>query len=101
MGLFLQPYVLCLRLKSILTITRAYLGNQQFTISHFIFVNCVTALQIHWDWGFTMQDIVIENCGTGILVIGGVSYILFHSSDGLDTYTKFTFAIRVYKLNLT
>ncbi|PGH27695.1 hypothetical protein AJ80_00710 [Polytolypa hystricis UAMH7299] len=28
----------------------AYFGNQQFTTSHLVFVNCKTALQIHWDW---------------------------------------------------
>ncbi|KAL4769204.1 pectate lyase superfamily protein-domain-containing protein [Aspergillus nidulans var. acristatus] len=32
----------------------------QFTTSHLVFVNCNTALQIHWDWAWTMQDIVIE-----------------------------------------
>lgn len=51
----------------------AYLGNQQFTSSHLVFVNCKTALQIHWDWAWTMQDVVIESCGTGVVVTGGVS----------------------------
>ncbi|GAB1209502.1 hypothetical protein APSETT445_008281 [Aspergillus pseudonomiae] len=49
----------------------AYLGNQQFTSNHLVFVNCKTALQIHWDWAWTMQDVVIESCGTGIVVTGG------------------------------
>ncbi|KAJ5553987.1 hypothetical protein N7513_003946 [Penicillium frequentans] len=49
----------------------AYLGNQQFTTSHLVFVNCNTALQIHWDWAWTMQDVVIESCGTGIVIVGG------------------------------
>ncbi|KAE8163615.1 hypothetical protein BDV40DRAFT_262681 [Aspergillus tamarii] len=34
---------------------------------------CKTALQIHWDWAWTWQDVVIESCGTGIVVTGGVS----------------------------
>ncbi|KAL5043632.1 pectate lyase superfamily protein-domain-containing protein [Aspergillus fruticulosus] len=42
----------------------AFFGNQQFTTSHLVFVNCNTALQVHWDWAWTMQDIVIESCET-------------------------------------
>ncbi|KAL4756197.1 pectin lyase-like protein [Aspergillus foveolatus] len=49
----------------------AFFGNQQFTTSHLVFVNCKTALQIHWDWAWTMQDIVIESCNTGIIIVGG------------------------------
>ncbi|KAL6229017.1 pectate lyase superfamily protein-domain-containing protein [Aspergillus navahoensis] len=49
----------------------AYLGNQQFTTSHLVFVNCNTALQIHWDWAWTMQDVVIESCTTGIIIVSG------------------------------
>ncbi|KAJ6070768.1 CAZyme family GH55 [Penicillium canescens] len=49
----------------------AYLGNQQFTTSQLVFVNCKTAVQIHWDWAWTMQDVVIESCGSGIVVTGG------------------------------
>ncbi|KAK2846374.1 hypothetical protein FQN49_005788 [Arthroderma sp. PD_2] len=49
----------------------AYFGNQQFTTSHLIFVNCKTALQVHWDWAWTMHDVVIESCKTGIVVLGG------------------------------
>jgi hypothetical protein len=51
----------------------AYFGNQQFTTSHLVFVNCNMALQIHWDWAWTMQDIVIESCNTGIIIVGGAS----------------------------
>ncbi|KAL6229265.1 hypothetical protein BDW75DRAFT_249917 [Aspergillus navahoensis] len=49
----------------------AYFGNQQFTTSHLVFVNCNTALQVHWDWAWTMQDIIIESCNTGIIIVGG------------------------------
>lgn len=51
---------------------RAYMDNQQFTTSHLIFVQCNTALQIHWDWAWTMQDFVIESCATGLTIVGGV-----------------------------
>lgn len=54
-------------------LSSAYLGNQQFTTSHLVFVNCNTALQIHWDWAWTMQDVVIESCRTGVVIVGGVS----------------------------
>ncbi|KAF4153480.1 hypothetical protein CNMCM6069_000690 [Aspergillus lentulus] len=49
----------------------AYFGNQQFTTSHLSFMNCKTALQIHWDWAWTMQDVVITNCTNGIVIVGG------------------------------
>ncbi|KAL4861530.1 pectate lyase superfamily protein-domain-containing protein [Aspergillus spectabilis] len=49
----------------------AFFGNQQSTTSHLVFVNCNTALQIHWDWAWTMQDVVIKPCTTGITIIGG------------------------------
>jgi hypothetical protein len=51
----------------------AYFGNQQFTTSHLVFVNCNTAVQVHWDWAWTMHDYVIESCGSGLVVVGGVS----------------------------
>ncbi|KAK3291667.1 pectate lyase superfamily protein-domain-containing protein [Chaetomium fimeti] len=49
----------------------AYLGNQQFTTSGLLFDNCRTGLQIHWDWGWTMQDTEFYNCDKGIVVVGG------------------------------
>lgn len=51
---------------------RAYLGNQQFTTSQLVFVECKTAMQVRLDWAWTMQDIIIESCGTGVIVVGGV-----------------------------
>lgn len=53
-------------------ITRAYFGNQQFTTSHLVFVNCNTAVQVHWDWAWTMHDYIIESCGSGLVIVGGV-----------------------------
>lgn len=41
-------------------------------------MNCKTALQIHWDWAWTMQDVVITNCTNGIVIVGGVSFSLLH-----------------------
>ncbi|GME48353.1 hypothetical protein CDV56_101071 [Neofusicoccum parvum] len=49
----------------------AYFGNQQFTTSHLVFVNCNTALQVHWDWAWTMQDYIIESCVNGMIIVGG------------------------------
>ncbi|KAJ5869330.1 hypothetical protein N7455_004271 [Penicillium solitum] len=49
----------------------AYFGNQQFTSSQLVFVNCNTALQVHWDWAWTMQDYVIESCTNGLTIVGG------------------------------
>ncbi|KAL3473173.1 pectate lyase superfamily protein-domain-containing protein [Aspergillus californicus] len=49
----------------------AYLGNQQFTSRNLIFNNCKTAIQIHWDWGWTMQGIFVIGGETGIIITGG------------------------------
>ncbi|KAH7305819.1 pectate lyase superfamily protein-domain-containing protein, partial [Stachybotrys elegans] len=49
----------------------AYMGNQQFTASGLYFQDAETAIQIHWDWGWTMQNIVVVNCQTGISIVGG------------------------------
>ncbi|KID94680.1 LysM domain protein, partial [Metarhizium majus ARSEF 297] len=49
----------------------AYMGNQQFTTSHLVFHGCKTAVQIHWDWAWTMHDFVIDGCQTGLRITGG------------------------------
>ena len=49
----------------------AYFGNQQFTTSGLLFDSCRTGLQIHWDWGWTMQDTEFYNCEKGIVIVGG------------------------------
>ncbi|KAF7556581.1 hypothetical protein G7Z17_g1326 [Cylindrodendrum hubeiense] len=49
----------------------AYMGNQQFTASGLFFQDAATAIQIHWDWGWTMQDIVVDNCDVGFTIVGG------------------------------
>ncbi|TGO46551.1 hypothetical protein BCON_0318g00010 [Botryotinia convoluta] len=48
----------------------AYFGNQQFTSRNLVFDGCRTALQISWDWAWTMQGINIKNCEIGINVVG-------------------------------
>jgi hypothetical protein len=47
------------------------MGNQQFTGSGLYFNDAETAIQIHWDWGWTLQNIVVDNCDTGITIVGG------------------------------
>ncbi|WYZ42188.1 hypothetical protein EsH8_V_001083 [Colletotrichum jinshuiense] len=49
----------------------AYFGNQQFTTSGLLFDSSRTGLQIHWDWGWTMQDTEFYNCEKGIVIVGG------------------------------
>jgi hypothetical protein len=48
------------------------MGNQQFTASGLYFQDAETAMQLHWDWGWTMQNIIVTNCQIGITIIGGV-----------------------------
>lgn len=47
------------------------MGNQQFTASGLYFEEAETAIQIHWDWGWTMQNIVVDNCKVGLTIVGG------------------------------
>lgn len=47
------------------------MGNQQYTSSGMYFSNSKNALQLHWDWGWTMQNIVIDGADTGVTIVGG------------------------------
>ncbi|KAH7329285.1 LysM domain protein [Stachybotrys elegans] len=51
----------------------AYFGNQQFTTSGLLFVNSKTAVQVHWDWAWTMHGYIIEGCQVGIAIVNGVA----------------------------
>ncbi|KAG8220629.1 pectin lyase fold/virulence factor [Butyriboletus roseoflavus] len=47
-------------------------GNQQFTVRNLTVNNAVTAVSGLWNWGFTFQGVVINNCQIGFaLKIGG------------------------------
>ncbi|GAB0132610.1 hypothetical protein EsDP_00001040 [Epichloe bromicola] len=53
----------------------AYFGNQQFTSRNLLFFKCKTAVQIHWDWAWSMHNIAIigskDLSQTGIVIVGG------------------------------
>ncbi|KAK2750071.1 hypothetical protein FQN57_004563 [Myotisia sp. PD_48] len=49
----------------------AYFGNQQFTTRGMEFIMCKTAVQVHWDWAWTMQGYLIDSCTTGLAITGG------------------------------
>lgn len=80
------------------TVNSAYLGNQQFTSRNLIFRNCLTAVQIHWDWAWTMQGVTVIGRGissgspsTGITIVGGVCYapyLLIHSTTEMCSADK-------------
>jgi hypothetical protein len=55
------------------------MGNQQFTGSGLYFNDAETAIQIHWDWGWTLQDIVVDNCDTGITIVGGAGGVSYRA----------------------
>lgn len=59
-------------------------GNQQFTVRNLTFKGCVTAINQIWDWGWTYQNINIDNCtlglnmssgGSGALSVGSVTML--------------------------
>lgn len=51
----------------------AELGNQQYTMRNLTFYNCITAIDMLWDWGWVFQDINIRNCQTGLNMAAGGS----------------------------
>ncbi|CCL99324.1 uncharacterized protein FIBRA_01342 [Fibroporia radiculosa] len=51
-----------------------WVGNQQFTVRNVTFNNANTAVYMDWNWGWTFQDITINNCQIGFDVrTGGLS----------------------------
>ncbi|KAK5087856.1 hypothetical protein LTR05_002071 [Lithohypha guttulata] len=49
----------------------ANVGNQQFTSRNWTFYNCVTAINQLWDWGWTYQQMSINNVSVGLNVSSG------------------------------
>ncbi|KAK5118314.1 hypothetical protein LTR62_002827 [Meristemomyces frigidus] len=49
----------------------ATFGNQQFTMRNFTFYNAVTAINQIWDWGWTYQNMNINNCTVGLNMSSG------------------------------
>ncbi|KAJ7445698.1 exo-beta-1,3-glucanase [Mycena galericulata] len=49
-----------------------WVGNQQFTVRNVTFNNANTAVFGNWDWGWTFQNVNINNCQVGFdLATGG------------------------------
>lgn len=64
----------------------AFFGNQQFTTRNMTFNNCKTAIFMNWNWLWTLQNIKIQNCGTGInMSTGGAGSQTVGSVILLDT----------------
>ena len=49
----------------------ANVGNQQYTMRNMTFYNCVTAINLLFDWGWTFKSINIYNCSTGVDMTSG------------------------------
>ncbi|KAF3912036.1 hypothetical protein ABW21_db0200764 [Orbilia brochopaga] len=49
----------------------AMFGNQQFTTRALSFRGCETAIQVLWDWAWTMKSVTISNCKVGFNITGG------------------------------
>ena len=45
-------------------------GSQQYTARGLKFTNCITAIQMIWDWGFNWQDIEINGGTVGLNISG-------------------------------
>ncbi|TFK67130.1 exo-beta-1,3-glucanase [Pluteus cervinus] len=51
-----------------------WVGNQQFTVRNITVNNAQTAVYSLWNWGWTFQGVVINNCTVGFdLLTGGTS----------------------------
>ncbi|KAF8312652.1 exo-beta-1,3-glucanase [Clavulina sp. PMI_390] len=46
-------------------------GNQQFTVRNITVNNANTAIKASWNWGWTFQDVTINNCQVGFLITTG------------------------------
>lgn len=68
-------------------------GNQQFTMRNLAFLDCVTAINQFWDWGWTYSGISVTNCTTGLNFSSGgssgqtVGSVTLIDSKFLDTGT--------------
>lgn len=47
-----------------------YVGNQQFTSRNLRFINCRTAVSIHWNWGWTFKSLDIQGSEVGLSIVG-------------------------------
>ncbi|KAI0797623.1 exo-beta-1,3-glucanase [Abortiporus biennis] len=51
-----------------------WVGNQQFTVRNIVINNAATAIYSIWNWGWTFQGVLINNCGVGFdLMTGGTT----------------------------
>ncbi|KZP07111.1 glycoside hydrolase family 55 protein [Athelia psychrophila] len=51
-----------------------WVGNQQFTVRNITVNNAATGIYAMWNWGWTFQNVNINNCGIGFeLDIGGTT----------------------------
>ncbi|KAI0818528.1 glycoside hydrolase family 55 protein [Irpex lacteus] len=51
-----------------------HVGNQQFTVRNLTVSNANTAVKCIWNWGWTFQDVNINNCSIGFaLTTGGTT----------------------------
>lgn len=76
----------------------AFLGSQQFTSRNLEFNDCDTAIFMNWNWGWTFQDVTVNNCRIGIDMSNGDkeqtvgSLILLDSSISATTGIKTAFS---------
>lgn len=49
----------------------ANLGNQQFTSRNWTFQNCVTAINVFFDWGWSFQQMHFKNVSYGVNITSG------------------------------
>jgi len=51
-----------------------WVGNQQFTVRNVTINNAQTAIYSAWNWGWTYQNLNINNCGVGFdVAMGGLT----------------------------
>ncbi|KAF2878306.1 exo-beta-1,3-glucanase-like protein [Massariosphaeria phaeospora] len=61
-------------------------GNQQFTTRNLTFINCVTAINQLWSWGWTYKSVTIVGCQVGLNIsAGGPSALKVGSITLLDS----------------
>lgn len=65
-------------------------GQQQFAANGLYFSKCQTAVQMLWDWGLSLQNLVIRDCVTGIDIVDSFDVGLPDALSGSNNRTGTT-----------
>lgn len=77
----------------------ALFGTQQLAASGLYFSGAQTALQMLWDWGWSLQNIIILDCGTGIDIVNVPDISGAKGGNGTTAHVNGTWKARTSRNN--